>query len=749
MITSGSTLKRLTLFNYMKEHLIKLAKVLNSDNVVSKDDINTIFNGIVSILSAFKEDNINLNEDTKSRVNELLNEIIEKHETTINQCVTQGKNTSKEVVKQVNEIINDMLVRVEAIAEDIKAYKPKDGEDADEEVVASLVFERLKNEIPQQEVKPVTGEEIVNKINELDNDPSLKIDAKHIKNLPQVKQVPAGARYLNQLSDANIVSPENGQTIQYNATTGLWENVTPSGGSGSGDVTGPSSSVDNSIARFNGTTGKIIQGYTTGAPTISDTGAVNIRATSAGNTLVVDTNVLVVDSTNDRVGFGTASPEYSQHFVGSTAGGFVMIERTTSSITGGAGTLILQATCTADMNDTFGPQLSFNIEDNLGVANQIASMTAYRSGQDNTGAVQISTAIAGVVTGRVIIDGTTMKPVTNNGLALGTASYQFSDLFLAEGGVINFDNGDITITQTNNVLAIAGTTSVTFDGLVQTDTIQTSGSSGVAIKNSGGTTVLTVGPTNSTGSTFAGAVNFGGAVSPSTTDGAALGGTGNQWSDIFLASGAVINFNNGNYTFTHSAGAITASGSFSVGTSNAITAGTIELGNASDTTLSRSAAGVLAVEGVDVPTVSSTSTLTNKIIRHTVEPAADDTYTGEDLSGFNATGTIAQWEAVYLTTTGWALTDADATATAGGVMLGLAATAGTASNPLTVVLKGIVRNDGWTWATVGAPLYLSTTAGALTETAPSGTDDVQRIVGYVLSDDCIYWNPSNDYITRV
>jgi hypothetical protein len=40
----------------------------------------------------------------------------------------------------------------------------------------------------------------------------------------------------------------------------------------------------------------------------------------------------------------------------------------------------------------------------------------------------------------------------------------------------------------------------------------------------------------------------------------------------------------------------------------------IELGHATDTTLTRSAAGVLAVEGADVPTVSSTSTLTNKTL---------------------------------------------------------------------------------------------------------------------------------------
>jgi hypothetical protein len=44
------------------------------------------------------------------------------------------------------------------------------------------------------------------------------------------------------------------------------------------------------------------------------------------------------------------------------------------------------------------------------------------------------------------------------------------------------------------------------------------------------------------------------------------------------------------------------------------TTGNIELGNASDTTISRVSAGVVAVEGVTVPTISSTSTLTNKRI---------------------------------------------------------------------------------------------------------------------------------------
>lgn len=141
-------------------------------------------------------------------------------------------------------------------------------------------------------------------------------------------------------------------------------------------------------------------------------------------------------------------------------------------------------------------------------------------------------------------------------------------------------------------------------------------------------------------------------------------------------------------------------------------------------------------------------TITAPIIQMVVEPEADDTYEGIATNDINAGATIAQWEAVYLDVTpDWNLTDASAAATAGGVMIALATQAGTAANPLNVLLNGIARNDGWTW-TAGGPIYLSETAGALTQTAPTTTDSVTRIVGYALSDDAIYWNPSNDWITH-
>jgi hypothetical protein len=104
---------------------------------------------------------------------------------------------------------------------------------------------------------------------------------------------------------------------------------------------------------------------------------------------------------------------------------------------------------------------------------------------------------------------------------------------------------------------------------------------------------------------------------------------------------------------------------------------------------------------------------------------------------------------VYLDATpDWNLTDADAAATAGGVMIGLAIEAGTAGNPIDILLWGFARNDAWNW-TIGAPIYLSTTPGALTQTAPNATDDVVRIVGYATTADTIYWNPSNDWLTIV
>lgn len=49
-----------------------------------------------------------------------------------------------------------------------------------------------------------------------------------------------------------------------------------------------------------------------------------------------------------------------------------------------------------------------------------------------------------------------LQPASDDGIALGAAANRFSDLFLASGAVVDFDNGDITLTHSANTIALAG-----------------------------------------------------------------------------------------------------------------------------------------------------------------------------------------------------------------------------------------------------------------------------------------------------
>lgn len=53
-----------------------------------------------------------------------------------------------------------------------------------------------------------------------------------------------------------------------------------------------------------------------------------------------------------------------------------------------------------------------------------------------------------------------LMPTTTNTGALGSATLMWEDLFLASGGVINFDNGNVTITHSAGVLTVDGAATV-------------------------------------------------------------------------------------------------------------------------------------------------------------------------------------------------------------------------------------------------------------------------------------------------
>jgi len=87
-------------------------------------------------------------------------------------------------------------------------------------------------------------------------------------------------------------------------------------------------------------------------------------------------------------------------------------------------------------------------------------------------------------------------------------------------------------------------------------------------------------------------------------------------------------------------------------TTTALGVGSVELGHASDTTLSRSSAGVLAVEGVVIPSISSTNTLTNKRITSRVVTTTDDSTAEIDVDVTDQYQLTAMANATTISTTG-------------------------------------------------------------------------------------------------
>ena len=72
-------------------------------------------------------------------------------------------------------------------------------------------------------------------------------------------------------------------------------------------------------------------------------------------------------------------------------------------------------------------------------------------------------------------------------------------------------------------------------------------------------------------------ISSSGNIIPITTDGGSLGSAGLNWSDLFLDSGAVINFDDGNVTLTHTSGKLLTSGDISGSSATTGSFGRLEL----------------------------------------------------------------------------------------------------------------------------------------------------------------------------
>jgi len=208
----------------------------------------------------------------------------------------------------------------------------------------------------------------------------------------------------------------------------------------------------------------------------------------------------------------------------------------------------------------------------------------------------------------MVLSANALTPGTSDGTALGTTSLMWSDLFLASGSVMNFNNGNVTITHTNGTgLTINSTNKLMFgdsasfvqqssDGVLRIDgeaTVDINASTAVTVSNDlkldsdsavlgfGADNDTTLTHTDGTGLTLnsTNKLTFGDAASfiHQSTDGT-----------LTIDGEAIIDLN--------ASTRVDVSGDLKVGSN-------IELGNASDTTLARSAAGEVTIEGVAIKKV--------------------------------------------------------------------------------------------------------------------------------------------------
>jgi len=245
-----------------------------------------------------------------------------------------------------------------------------------------------------------------------------------------------------------------------------------------------------------------------------------------------------------------------------------------------------------------------------------------------------------------------------------------------------------------------------------------------------------------------------GTLKPAAHDGVALGTTALGFADLFLATGATLHFENTDWVATHTAGILTVgTGDLRITTAGTNSASAVTVGGTQTLTNKTLTSPTLTTPGA-FTTGGSITLAENTSIALDPAGSADGKYTGITVTAISGYAQ-AFGDLVYLdpTDSRWEATDANSAAAADGDargILGMVVVAGTDGNTCTILLHGIIRADAkFPAMTINAPMYVSETAGLITETKPTTTDNVIRTVGFAITADELFFSPESGYITHV
>ena len=355
-----------------------------------------------------------------------------------------------------------------------------------------------------------------------------------------------------------------------------------------------------------------------------------------------------------------------------------------------------------------------------------------------------------------------LSPGTSDGTALGTTSLMWSDLFLASGGVMNFNNGNVTITHSSNTLTVAAATVAFTASTAVTVSNDLKLSSDSAVLGFGADNDTTLTHTDGTGLTLnsTNKLTFGDAATfiqqsadgTLTIEGEAIidlnATTRVDVSGALTAGGIIKTDDNTNATSTTD-GSLQTDGGLSV-VLDAIFGDDVSL--LSDSAVLNLGAGndvTITHDGTTGGTISGTPMAYETLGGGAL---ANDTHGGIVIE-FLAGESLAVGDWVYMSTTDGRVNKADSNDTADDghyPAIGVAVSAqGSAGSAVKVLTHGVYNDSngfGGSDLTEGKQLFLSETAGTVTATAPSDDGDIVQVCGIAIGPRDVFVSPSLDVI---